>query len=133
MTDSDYSRFLSEMVQRQREAEQHALTEFRNQALPALRDLEVDRVVAEYSGSGDTGGIDCLSCYQGQVRVPPGSIPSSVQQAIETYVYSLLPAGFEINDGGQGEVTIDVEAGTARVNHGSNYTETTVSEREYPI
>ena len=49
---------------------------------------------------------------------------------IDDYVYTLLPAGFEINDGGQGTVTLDLVKRGYTMEHSQNYTETTSSTME---
>ena len=43
--------------------------------------------------------------------------------ALEQCAYYLLPGGFEINDGGQGVLTLDAETGEVEIGAGSNYTE----------
>ena len=60
--------------------------------------------------------------------VTPASTP-----AIEDVLYEFLPAGFEINDGSQGTLTIDVAAGTVTLEHGENYTETRDSTQEFTL
>lgn len=42
-----------------------------------------------------------------------------------------LPSGFEINEGGQGDVAIDVEAGSVKLEQQENHTETNDSTREF--
>jgi hypothetical protein len=44
-----------------------------------------------------------------------------------------LPAGFEINDGSQGTLTVDVTAGTVTIEHGENYTDTRDSTQEFTL
>ena len=48
-------------------------------------------------------------------------------------LYEFLPDGFEINEGGQGDVTIDVAAGTVKLEHQENVTETRDSTREFTL
>ena len=43
--------------------------------------------------------------------------------ALEYAADYMLPSGFEINDGGQGVMTINAETGEASIEHGSNHTE----------
>jgi hypothetical protein len=52
---------------------------------------------------------------------------------IERVLYGFLPAGFDINEGGQGDVTIDVQAGTVKLDHQENYTETRDSTQEFTL
>jgi len=46
-----------------------------------------------------------------------------VMYALEYAADYMLPSGFEINDGGQGVMTVNAETGEALIEHGSNYTE----------
>ena len=52
---------------------------------------------------------------------------------IENVLYEFLPTGFEINDGSQGTLTVDVAAGTVTIEHGENYTETRDSTQEFTL
>jgi hypothetical protein len=52
---------------------------------------------------------------------------------IEGVLHDFLPAGFENNDGGQGEITIDLEDGTVTINHQENYIEHDDSTVEYTL
>jgi hypothetical protein len=54
-------------------------------------------------------------------------------QDISSVVYEFLPAGFEINDGGQGTLTIDVQAGTVTLSHAENEVISHESRREFTL
>jgi hypothetical protein len=47
--------------------------------------------------------------------------------------YEFLPDGFEINDGGQGDLLIDVTAGTVKLDHDEHYTASRSSSREWRV
>jgi hypothetical protein len=99
-----------------------------------LKHWGVSKVRAEYSGYGDSGCIDGIAYFDAHDQpvntalVQPASAP-----AIEDVLYEFLPAGFEINDGSQGTLTIDVTAGTVALEHGENYTETRNSMQEFTL
>jgi hypothetical protein len=44
-----------------------------------------------------------------------------------------LPEGFEIGEGGQGDLTIDVVTGKLTLDHGENFTETRSTTREFSL
>ena len=54
-------------------------------------------------------------------------------EELENCVYSFLPAGFEINDGSQGTLTLDVATGRVSIQHQANVTETRDSTREFTL
>jgi hypothetical protein len=48
-------------------------------------------------------------------------------------VYEFLPAGFEINDGGQGTLTIDVQLAKITLTHETNYTASNSTTKEFTL
>lgn len=50
---------------------------------------------------------------------------------VEDAMFSLLPGGWEINDGSFGEITIDVQTGEIEVTHNERYTEVNTSTQNY--
>jgi hypothetical protein len=58
---------------------------------------------------------------------------SKKTRPIDDVLNDFLPDGFEINDGGQGEIKIDVEAGTVTINHQENFVQHTDSTLEYTL
>ena len=111
-----------------------AKARLKTEIIPRLKQWGVSKVRAEYSGYGDSGcidGITYLDAHDQPVNmalVQPYSAP-----VIEDVLYEFLPAGFEINDGSQGTLTIDVAAGTVTLEHGENYTETRDSTQEFTL
>lgn len=106
----------------------------RAEILPALRNHRVANIEAAYSGYGDSGAIDGLQIRDaaGQ-RVDRTSLPKDVIEQLETCIYEFLPSGFEINDGGQGTLTIDTQTAKVTIQHQENYTETRDSTREFDL
>ena len=102
--------------------------------LPVLAKHRVANMEAAYSGYGDSGAIDSIQ-YRDKagVRVDRTTLPAPVIEQLENVLYELLPAGFEINDGGQGTLTLDVQTGKITLKHQENYTERRDSTREFDL
>ena len=113
---------------------ERAKNRLRTEILPALRTHRVANIEAAYSGYGDSGCIDGVQ-FRGPAgeRVERASIPDQLKEALESCLYELLPAGFEINDGGQGTLTLDVQTGKITIQHQENYTESRDSTREFDL
>jgi hypothetical protein len=113
---------------------QTAKNTLRAAILPALLKSGVANVEAAYSGYGDSGAIDGVQ-YRDKagVRVEREKIPASLKEQLENVLYEFLPAGFEINDGGQGTLTLNVQTGTVKLEHEENYTESTSSTDEWEV
>ena len=111
-----------------------AKNRLRTEILPALRNHRVANVEAAYSGYGDSGCIDGIQ-YRDEagVRVDRTTLPTSVIEQLENVLYEFLPAGFEINDGSQGTLTLDTQTGKVTIQHQENYTETRDSTREFDL
>jgi hypothetical protein len=87
-------------------------------------------IVIEYNGSGDSGNIERVSWYDGDGAESP---PSPSQDRVERAFWDLLVdmhGGWENNDGGQGEITIDFDRGIVDWTHGDNYTETSTTSHD---
>jgi hypothetical protein len=111
-----------------------AKSRLRTELLPVFLQHRVANIEVAYSGYGDSGAIDGL-----QFRDPAGervgraSLPKDMIEELENCVYEFLPAGFEINDGSQGTLTIDVGTGRVSIQHQANVTETRDSSREFDL
>ena len=111
-----------------------AKTKLRTEILPALVQHRVANIEAAYSGYGDSGAIDGLQFRDaaGQ-RVDRASVPQDVIEQLENCVYEFLPDGFEIDDGSQGTLTLDVATGRVSIQHQANVTENRDSTREFDL
>ena len=111
-----------------------AKNKLRSELLPVFAKHRVTNIEAAYSGYGDSGAIDGIQFRDAAgVRVDRTSIPAGLIEQLENSLYPFLPAGFEINDGGQGTLTVNVQAGTVKLDHQENYTETRDSTREFTL
>jgi len=106
----------------------------RTDILPALAKHRVANIEAAYSGYGDSGAIDGIQ-YRDEagVRVERTTLPTPAVEQLENVLYEFLPAGFEINDGSQGTLTLDVRTAKVTLAHQENYTETRDSTREFDL
>ena len=111
-----------------------AKARLKTEIIPRLKQWGVSKVKAEYSGYGDSGCIDGITYLDAHGQpVNMDMVRAASDPEIENVLYEFLPAGFEINDGGQGTVTLDVAAGTVTIEHGENYTETRDSTQEFTL
>ena len=111
-----------------------AKNRLRSETIPRLVQHRVASIEAAYSGYGDSGAIDGLQFRDaaGQ-RIDRASLPPEIIEQLENCVYEFLPSGFEINDGGQGTLTIDTRTAKVTIQHQENYTETRDSTREFDL
>ena len=111
-----------------------AKSRLRTELLPVFVQHRVANVEAAYSGYGDSGAIDGLQFRDsaGQ-RVDRASVPQDVIEQLENCVYEFLPAGFEIDDGSQGTLTIATQTAKVTIQHQANVTETRDSTREFTL
>ena len=118
--------------QRRRELEQqkHA-GEFRQETLPKLQALGIEKVVGGYSGYGDSGDLHDLKCLGPEDK--PVEIDDTLRQELVEFLYEYLPDGYEINEGGQGDVTFDVTAMRVDIDHEENIIETKSSHEEFDV
>lgn len=111
-----------------------AKNNLRDELLPAFAQHCIANIEATYSGYGDSGAIDGIQFRDAAgVRVDRTSIPSGLIEQLENSLYPFLPAGFEINDGGQGTLTVDTQTAKITIQHQENYTETRDSTREFAL
>ena len=115
---------IADMQQAEEQERRETTDRLRNEILPQFRALGVADIEVAYSGYGDSGAIDGVQ-YRGPtgVRVDRKAIPPQLIEDVERCAYSFLPAGFEINDGGQGTLTIDAQLEKATIAHQENYTD----------
>lgn len=123
MSDFDMSELMKQIRDR-RDAYQAACAEKFAEHRNDLMAKGVVRVVCEYSGYGDSGGVEQVTYLDENAKpVSRSQIEGNVDTAVRNYAESLLPAGFENNEGGQGEVVLELLSRSYVVNHGQNYTE----------
>jgi len=134
-TDHEYlEQFMAQYRQQEVARLDTAKARLKAEIIPRLKQWGVSQVKAEYSGYGDSGCINHIAYLDAHDQpVNMDMVRSASDPDIENVLYEFLPAGFEINEGGQGDVTIDVAAGTVTIEHGENYTETRDSTQEFTL
>ena len=134
-TDHEYlEQFMAQYRQQELARLDTAKDRLETEIIPRLKQWGVSKVRAEYSGYGDSGCIDGITYLDAHDQpVNMDMVRSASDPEIERVLYEFLPSGFEINDGGQGDVTIDVEAGTVKLDHQENFTDTRDSTQEFTL
>lgn len=132
MADSDFQTYLREFHRQQEERRQATQNTLKSEILPALAAAGVDRVVAEYSGYGDSGAIDDVAYLSADGKPVEGAAPVDSDR-LEDALYEFLPAGFEIDEGGQGTLTLYVKDAKAVLEHGQNATDVDESTEEFEL
>ena len=132
--DPSVEQMIAEMQRAEERERRETINRLRNEILPQFRELGVANIEVAYSGYGDSGAIDGVQ-YRDQActRVDRQNIPAQLIEDLEQCVYTYLPAGFEINEGGQGTLTIDVQLAKVTIQHQENYTESRDSTREFTL
>jgi hypothetical protein len=83
----------------------------------ALTRAGVATIEAEYYGSGDEGYIDTITMFDVRGNAVDNK---DALEMVERFIYDHLPGGFEINEGSQGTVEIDVISRKAHFDHNEN-------------
>jgi hypothetical protein len=81
----------------------------------SLRGRGVVAVEASYYGGGDEGAVQQIDYLPEGIKVP-----DDLGESLEDWICECLPNCWEIGDGGQGAVRIDVVAATAHFDHEVN-------------
>lgn len=106
---NDYLQVSQQWEQQQAECQKKYL-EDASQLGKELAATGVKSITFYYSGSGDSGCIDEI-CWH------PENIDVENVEALEELVFFLLPDGWEIDDGCQGDVSFHLETGAININH----------------
>jgi hypothetical protein len=132
--DAEFHHLLAEFHAQEQARVDRAKNQLRDVILPRLKNWGVAKIEVEYSGYGDSGSIDGISYLDAAGEpVNMNLVKSASDPDISSVVYEFLPAGFEINDGSQGTLTIDVHAGRVTLNHGENERIAHESCREFTV
>ena len=131
---AEFQQIIAHYHQSEQARLEQAKAKLRTEILPALVQHRVANVEAAYSGYGDSGAIDGLQYRDaaGQ-RVDRETIPTTLVEELENVLYEFLPTGFEINDGGQGTLTLDTQTAKVTIQHQENYTASNDSTREFDL
>jgi hypothetical protein len=132
--DNSFAAIVADMQKREEERIEAAKTTLKRDIIPRLKKLGVATVECRYSGYGDSGSVETVEYFDADHKpVTVRESRSKKTRPIEYVLDDFLPSGFENNDGGQGDITIDIEAGTVTIEHQQNYTEHDDSTMEYTL
>ena len=132
--DPSVEQMITEMQRAEERERRETNNRLRNEILPQFRELGVANIEVAYSGYGDSGAIDGVQYRDiAGIRVDRATIPEKLIEDLESCVYELLPAGFEIGEGAQGTLTIDVQLANVTLQHQENCTDSHDSTREFPL
>ena len=113
---------------------QATTAKLRTEIIPALVASGVANIQAAFSGYGDSGAIDGLQYHdKSGMRVQRETIPAALKEQLENVLYEFLPAGFEINEGSQGTLTLDISASRITLTHQENDTGSHDTTREFDL
>jgi len=133
-SDPKLNEYFAQFEKAEKARVESALATLKTQTFPRLKKWGVSKVHAEYSGYGDSGSINFIAYLDAQGQpMNMDLVRAASDPEIERVLYELLPSGFEINDGGQGDVYLDVQAGTVKLEHQENYTETRDSTKQWEV
>lgn len=132
--DDAFIQILARFQQSEQDRLNQATRQLHDAVIPRLRQYGIANIEAAYSGYGDSGAIDGVQ-YRDAAghRVERTTVPNALLEELENCIYELLPAGFEVNDGGQGTVVIDTRSAKITLRHQENFTETRDSIREFTL
>ena len=97
------------------------------QLLAARQDIAAIEVT--YDGCGDDGQIENIAYCDSENQALDRE-DKELDDAVEEYVFGLLPGGWEINDGSFGTVRIDARTQKAHIEHSSRFVDHETSEWE---
>ncbi len=126
--------YLAQYEQSAKARTETALAALKEELIPRLKKWGVAKVQAEYSGYGDSGCINHIAYLDAQNQpLNMDLVRAASDPQIESVLYEFLPDGFEINDGGQGTLTIDTQTAKVTIQHQENYTASNDSTREFDL
>lgn len=132
--DSEFNQTLADILQAVRSRLDEAKKRLRDEIIPQLKQHGIANVKAAYSGYGDSGAINDIKFRDGaRKRIDRRSVPSTLIEQLESAVYEFLPEGFELDDGGQGTLTIEVETGKILLAHSDNETILHKTKKEWAV
>lgn len=69
-----------------------------------LQQARIASIAASYSGEGDEGRLDYVQFFNSEGNLAEPFQEDTVRELLEALHEQLAPAGYEINDGGGGEI-----------------------------
>jgi len=131
---SQAAQLTSELDTHSRKLKRQLTSQLRQEVFPRLKSLGVAKIKVEYSGYGNTRAINYVEYFDAESQpVDVSSGWPACGPVIEHVVHEFLPENFEAGQGGQGDVTIDIDAKTLTVEHEENYVAVRESTQEFDL
>jgi hypothetical protein len=142
VSDSTADDFFANYLRLAQEREQAAAAQLKAACAP-LASVGIKNITWSYDGSGDSGDMESRTitsihgpCSDKDYAAAIKGLGQDLQkqlalEELEKAVWELLPGGFEVNDGGYGEVILDTTDRLISVQHNARITETEYSEKHY--
>jgi hypothetical protein len=128
------SQLTSEHDNQSRKLKRQLTAQLRQEVFPRLKSLGVAKIKVEYSGYGNTRAINYVEYFDAESQaVDVSSGWPACGPIIEHVVHEFLPENFETGQGGQGDVTIDIDAKTLTIEHEENYVAVRESTKEFDL
>lgn len=86
--------------------------------------IGVKSVEVGYNGEGDSGN----TTYVTYDKINDDKVPQELENRLKDLVWALLPSGFENNDGGFGQATLNVAEKRIKIEHNTRYIEISYDE-----
>ena len=113
------ARYQAEQQQRQAQ-----LPVLKNAMLENLSRHGIASVIIDYDGEGDSGQIEGMAAFGDTDQ--PIALAGDLHDQIEDFAWRVLEVhhnGYEINDGGYGDITIDVANRTVVLDHNARFSD----------
>ncbi len=133
-TGDELAHFMRVLLSERAAERSRLMSDMKRALLPVLVKNGVSHVVLDYDGYGDSMDYSTLTFRDSSGA---GVANTLFDQEFENLLIDTMlratPPGCEINEGGFGQVVLDVNARTMRNEHEQRHTETTHSEEEYTL
>jgi len=135
--------------EKRRQEELKATKEILQEVCKVLTPLGITSIDAEYDGCGDSGAVENIAYYANGQEYK-GDLPKDkfaslfnysgqeshqigLEEIIDEICCSLLPGGWEINEGSFGTFKIDINKKTVNLEHNQRYIEHETSEEVFEL
>jgi hypothetical protein len=120
--------------QEKRESEQRdKLTKLRTEVVPALRSIGVAVATLDYDGYGDSTNYEMLTLADADGKPISTSKLEYDENKMIDLMHAAVPDGYENNEGGLGQVILNVANWTIRNEHGQRVERIEHYEEEYTL
>ena len=101
--------------------------------IPQLKENEVAKVMAHYSGSGDEGCVEEIEFLGNDNNAVPCEMGDTVHHKIKIAATMILAEefpGWELDGGGDGTINLDVQRGKISIEHAQHFISTAYDSKD---